>query len=289
MKNLRKNIWVFILLVCLCFVANAQNASDFQTRTENGTITITGYTGSEKNINIPEKIDGIPVTAIADKAFESKGLTGVTIANGVKTIGINAFAFNPFVNIQIPNSVTSIESRAFYNNVIENMVNIGGMSTATRFNINLLIGSNVKLAVDSFNIDFYALYDKVGKTRGRYTLKGGRWISESGQTSGDFLSGFSWDGKGTITIWAYTGTEKNIVIPETIAGIPVENIIANSFGQKGITSITVPRSVISIEDRSPMHTVSDSTISRFATFYNQTEKRAGKYTLSGNNWVFSEN
>jgi len=272
----------------LCFAVNAQNASDFQTSTENGTITITGYTGSAKNVVIPERVDGMPVVAVANEAFRSKGLTSVVIANGVRTIGASAFAFNPLTNIQLPDSVTTIGSRAFYYQVIENSVNLGDWNYVMGNTIDLLIGSNVDLAVDSFNLDFYALYDKMSKAKGRYKLERLRWKTESNQMFSDFLVGFSWDGNGTITIWGRTGTAREVVIPATMAGIPVTHILTKSVITSDVTSIIIPNSIISIEEGLPMASSRDTSFRSFITAYNQAGKRAGRYTKAGNTWNFSE-
>jgi hypothetical protein len=60
--------------------------------TNNGEITITGYAHPGGVITIPSTIDGLPVTSIADRAFQSRAsLTSVIIPNGVTSIGEGAF------------------------------------------------------------------------------------------------------------------------------------------------------------------------------------------------------
>ena len=53
---------------------------------ENG-ISIIKYTGDETVINIPDKIDGLPVISIGSKAFaENHHITSITIPDSVANI-----------------------------------------------------------------------------------------------------------------------------------------------------------------------------------------------------------
>ena len=54
--------------------------------------TITGYTGSAKNLVIPSELGGKPVTAIADKAFYGYRTPNIYIPKTIKAIGEDAFA-----------------------------------------------------------------------------------------------------------------------------------------------------------------------------------------------------
>jgi hypothetical protein len=81
----------------------------------NGTITITGYTGPGGALAVPSTINSLPVTAIGDGAFDwCTSLTSVTIPDTVISIGVGAFDdCASLTNILIPNSVTSIGDYAF--------------------------------------------------------------------------------------------------------------------------------------------------------------------------------
>ena len=74
-----------LFLGVLLFAASAAHAQ-FTYTTNNGAITITGYTGSGGAVTIPNMIDGLPVTDIGTNAFQNSGLTSVTIPDTVTNI-----------------------------------------------------------------------------------------------------------------------------------------------------------------------------------------------------------
>ena len=66
---------------------------------------------------IPDKIDGVPVTVIGEKAFyECEGLTSVTLPETIENIEIGAFdGCTALAEINFPSSLKSIGASAFYN------------------------------------------------------------------------------------------------------------------------------------------------------------------------------
>jgi hypothetical protein len=125
---MKKKVGVLILLLTgLCVTAFAQNKDDFEFNPEGGIIT--GYTGSGQELVIPDRIDGIPVTAISNSAFKDKNLTSVSIPDNVKNIGPNAFAGNKLEKVVIGNEVdmmTSAFSPEFINKYLEDPRRAGG-------------------------------------------------------------------------------------------------------------------------------------------------------------------
>jgi BspA type Leucine rich repeat region (6 copies) len=101
------------LLLLLTLPAAVQ--AQFYYWINNGTITITGYTGSGGAVTIPDTINGLPVTSIGDGAFEfCTSLTSVTTGNSVTNIGQLAFhSCTSLASVTIGNSVTSIGYAAF--------------------------------------------------------------------------------------------------------------------------------------------------------------------------------
>jgi hypothetical protein len=100
-----------LLLLLTVFAARAQ----FAYTTNNGTITISDYSGPGGAVTIPSTISGLPVTTIGTAAFLGcTSLTSVTIPNTVTNIGVNAFnSCDSLTSVAIPSSVTTIEGAPF--------------------------------------------------------------------------------------------------------------------------------------------------------------------------------
>lgn len=80
----------------------------------NGTLAITGYAGTNNEVAIPSTIDGWPVTAIGNNAFDGHvDVTNITFPNSLTSIGEEAFAECVLTSITVPSSVTSIGRGAF--------------------------------------------------------------------------------------------------------------------------------------------------------------------------------
>ncbi len=102
------------LLLLLALPAGLQAQFSYGTN-DDGTITITGYTGPPWVVTIPDTISGLPVTSIGDWAFLlCTNLTSVTIGNSVTSIDWAAFGWcTSLANLTIGTNVTTIASAAF--------------------------------------------------------------------------------------------------------------------------------------------------------------------------------
>jgi uncharacterized delta-60 repeat protein len=84
---------VFFSLQLLAFSVCLLSAqAQFNYTTNNGAITITGYTGSGGAVVIPGAINSLPVTAIGPTAFAGVSLSMLTIPDSVTNIGSQAFS-----------------------------------------------------------------------------------------------------------------------------------------------------------------------------------------------------
>jgi uncharacterized repeat protein (TIGR03803 family) len=104
---------LFSLLIVIGLPLKAQ--SQFNYTIVNGSVNITGYTGSGGSEIIPDTINGFPVVTIGDSAFQFKtSLTSVTISTNVIKIGNNAFyGCSSLTNVSMPQGLTSIGNNAF--------------------------------------------------------------------------------------------------------------------------------------------------------------------------------
>ena len=90
--------------------------SDFQYSVlDDGTVTITGYSGSDTVLVLPSEIDGKTVTGLQEFAFfENTHITGITISDHITAIEGETFSgCTSLESISIPASVTNIEVGAF--------------------------------------------------------------------------------------------------------------------------------------------------------------------------------
>ena len=123
---MKKNMLFFAFFVGFAFSVFGQSEKDFSYAIDISGVIITKYNGTVQNVRIPERINGLPVVAIGDYAFDGTRpgvmptvpsldtkITGVTIPNSITSIGEGAFANNRLTRVVIPNSVTYIGNNAF--------------------------------------------------------------------------------------------------------------------------------------------------------------------------------
>jgi hypothetical protein len=213
----RTNCVTRALLLLLLFMQAGVLQAQFIYVTNNGTITITGTILSlDGPLTIPSTIHGLRVTAIGDRAFETKHMTSVTIpdtvvsigqsafsscvflsnvtlGNGLITIGSYAFSScNPLTNMTIPKSVTSIGDYAFY--------------YCTKLEGIYFEGNAPSLGADVFLIDNKATVYYLPGTIGWGSMFGGRptaqWLLPNPLILNNPNFGVGTNGFGFVVSWA---------------------------------------------------------------------------------------
>lgn len=281
MKTNRFRIQINLSAVLLLTVsAHAQ----FNYTTNDSTITITGYIGTNTAITIPSTINGLPVTSIGEDAFfGDAGLTNVFIPNGITNIGAGsfdncaglatvtipssvisigdwAFSYAGLATIIIPTSVASIGDSAFYGCPLTNVVLGGGVSQLGEFAFancphltEITASTNNPVFTSSggalFNHDLTTIVEYPGGLAGSYT------IPASVRSIGNGAFAWCLDSLKSVTIpdsvsnigdsaFTWCVGLTNISIPDSVA-----NIGASAFeGCYNITSVRIPASVTNIGD-----------------------------------------
>jgi hypothetical protein len=119
-----KSKFIFLLLSIFLFIHSSASAAeinekqfgDFIYSISNDTVSILKYNGSDENITIPSKIEGLQVTSIGEKAFESNlYVKNVIVSNGMLTIKENAFSgCTNLEEILLPEGLSEIANWTFH-------------------------------------------------------------------------------------------------------------------------------------------------------------------------------
>ena len=174
------------------------------------------------------------VTSIGDDAFYSCPLTSVSLGSGVRTIGTYAFSGTKLAGVTIPNSVPSIGQGAFSSCPLTSVSLGSGVRTIG----NLAFSSCTKLT----SIHIPASVSSIGATPFQSCTALTSITVASGNTVYD-----SRDGCNAIIETATNALMqgcKNTVIPNTVT-----TIRQLAFCYLPLTSITIPSSVATIENR----------------------------------------
>ena len=100
--------------------------AQFSFTNNNGAITITGYFGTNRDVAIPDTINGLSVTTIGGYAFAFSSIVSVSIPNSVVDIQSLAFENASALGIiSVPGSVTNIGDWAFANCYVMTNADIG--------------------------------------------------------------------------------------------------------------------------------------------------------------------
>jgi BspA type Leucine rich repeat region (6 copies) len=253
----------FSLLIIGLAVATAQ--AQFTYITNNGAITITGYTGTNPNVAIPGTIDGLMVTDIGTNGFEGSALTSVTIPNSVTGIGDYAFyACVNLTNVTMGSNVASIGNYAFSGPPVEPVVGDGspGPPDGCPLTSVTILNSVTNIGTGAFSDCDALTAFNVAPGNSAYSSVGGVLFNHDQSTLVEFPNGLG----GSYTIpnsvtnigdYAFYGCTSltNVVLDDNLisigayafSGAQEEGATPVSYACR-LTSITVPASVTNIGD-----------------------------------------
>ena len=188
------------------------DADDFIYNEYYGGLQISGYTGSDKVVTIPDKINGKSVTYILGDAFTDNTTVEKVIIKSVQFIYADAFnGCTALKEVILPRNIVSVDAYAFRNCKKLEKVEFNSMG-------------DVSLNLYSFygcpNITFYCIKGtKVADYVKRYNAP---CIVREATDADRFDASDNED--GTVTITKYYGTEESLTIPAYIDGKKVTKI-----------------------------------------------------------------
>lgn len=277
-----------VMLLTLFVPSFAADDLDFQYEviTNTATVSITGYTGSDETVVIPDSLAGRRVVEIGSGAFARKAIKKVVISSNVQRIRDDAFHdCSALQSVSIPASVTAIGNYAFAGCVSLTELTIASASTiigysafegCTALQSVTLPSATIREAAfrNCTALETIELKDSV-QSVGRYAFDGTAWLNAQP------------DGLITLNkiVYSYTGDDTSVEIPEDIcaiadyafSGSDVETVILPDglyyigiyafYDCRNMTYLSVPASVISIGTRAIGYTsagVADFTVYAFS-------------------------
>jgi hypothetical protein len=279
---------VFLSVFCfLMAFLYAQNTSDFEIQgNDDGTMTILNYKGLVKDIIIPEKIFNMPVSRLREGAFKNKGLTSVVIPNTVSFIGDETFRQNQLTAVTIPETVEYIGNYAFENNRLTTITIPGRVLTIGNFAFGgnrltsitipdsvTFIGSS---AFDGNSITSVIIGNGVVYIGSSAFSCNGRYNNDNQITSITLGNSIKYIGSNAF----YYHRISTVVIPENVVFIGSEAF--RPYSQNSLINITIGKYVMFGADNGAF-----SNNGNFDIIYQNTDKRAGKYTYANGNWSYT--
>lgn len=131
--------------------------------------SIGGYTGADKDVVIPSKYNGKPVTKIENNAFRDKDITSVKFPQTLQSIDYNAFGgCESLTSVTLPDNLTELGSNVFASSGVQsltlpaNMTHVPANAFMYMFNLKHIsfpdsvieIGENAFLETGLETVDF---------------------------------------------------------------------------------------------------------------------------------------
>ena len=271
-KTFKKTLALLLAAMMIISIAplslSAEEATygDLTYEITDGEVTITGCNVLVTVVEIPETIEGYPVTSIGDEAFaDFYSLTSVTIPDSVTSIGNYAFcACSSLTSITIPDSVTSIDNNAFIYCISLTSITVDKNNDYySSDEYGVLFNKDKTLLIkypEGSSETSFIIPDSVT------SIGNGAFINCSSLTSITIP-----DSVTSIGDYAFDGCESliSITIPDSVTSIGNGAFINCS----SLTSITIPDSVASIGDYafSACYSLTNITVDKNNLWYSSDE------------------
>jgi hypothetical protein len=250
-------------------------------------VEITKYTGINREVRIPPRIQKLSVKVIGDEAFKGgdwveeelvyrdNHLTSVTIPNSVTHIGDWAFEGNQLTSVAIPNSITHIGEGAFMGNQLTSVAipnSITHIGDAAFYGNQL---TSVAIPNSVTHIGDFAFYENQLTNvviPNSVTHIGDGAFFKNRLTSVIIPNSVTYIGKGAFMDNRLT----SVTIPNSVT-----HIGDGAFYVNRLTSVTIPNSVT--------HIGVDVFDKGLDAFYKNNRSRAGTYSNNNGRWSYSVN
>ncbi|MDY4592944.1 MAG: leucine-rich repeat protein [Eubacteriales bacterium] len=108
---------IIMVIVFATRHGDQSSSGNFEYTTSGMSCTITGYTGDDETVYIPERIAGKKVVAIKEGTFKGKSVVNIEFNGNYGDISIGEGAFSnmsSLVYVKLPQGLTKIPNKAFY-------------------------------------------------------------------------------------------------------------------------------------------------------------------------------
>jgi len=274
-NGITRETYLFQIAISSSNTSQRNKDNDFIIEMRNNEAIIIKYSGTTKNIVIPNNINGFPVVEIGSKVFLEKGIRTVILPNTLRIIGDQAFHKNNISKIDIPFGVTTIGEWAFARNNITEVIIPNSVTTIkhSAFLLNKLTSISIPNSV---------------------TLLGDGAFACNNISSFSIPKHF----KRIPDSLFYENSLKEVIIYDNI-----EYILSQAFWKNKIETVVISNNVkeissssfrdnpikkIVIGDNVKLHDNSHnpSFPFEFAKYYNSNNKKAGTYLYNDVEWSY---
>ena len=239
------HLLLVVLAAMLFFIpASADTSEDYSYTTSGTSATITGYSGSDANMIIPNSFGEYIVTSIAANAFENNiSMQTVSIPDTVTQIGTYAFSgCSGLKEVTLPAGIDTIRGRCFQNCTSLSDVtipnNVSSIATGAFSGCTSLVWLELPPNIDTigtnaFPSDVY-LVIKQSNSMTREALG----------TDYEFCEYYQSGSNAVVS--CYNTVHDTLIIPDMLSGYPVVEIQQISYKGSGKVDITLPDQVGSV-------------------------------------------